>query len=344
MAKSLSYLSYPRNTTLWKISGTDTFRLSSTELFEYGTNVQNPDKRICRIYWADKDRVFVQVDQSGAEALLVSYEAEHGRYRDLFLNGIKPHQYLGLYFPEHWIKDYPYVHELVNVPISELGTIKEWAVLKKAISDSDYADADKRYYYLYKQTCHSGNYDVHAPTFRTNILVKSEGSVVLTMADAEKFLDVYNNRVFPEIPKWRASIDVEIDQTKTLRNLFGYPRTFYSLRKGDYKQAYAFKPQSTVGTITNIAYTNLQNYIEDNNLDWDLLINKHDSYLVQCRREEAKECAIKMKEFMNQKLVSSRGETFYMKSEAQCGLNWAPFDKDTKPKPKNPMGLGSIEL
>lgn len=321
---NLHYLRFPRNSCSYKIAGTDTFRLSSVKMIEdEGTNLQNPNKEICKMYIPDEGRVFVQVDQSGAEALIVAWLCEPGKYRDLFLNNIKPHTYFGLFMPQHWEKEHPAIHELAQTKIEELVSHPAWPPLKKAIGDSDKNPPATRYYFMYKMNEHSGNYDVRGPTLRQSMLVKSDGKVVLSLKEAQELIE-NRKALYPEIPKWRAEIDVQVAKghPPTLRNLFGFPRSFYNLKEGDNKQAYAFIPQSTVGTITNVAFTNFQRYIEEYSKSWDLLSNKHDSYLAQCPIGEEIEMSEVMQSFMQQELTSPRGEKFKMRSEAKIGYNW----------------------
>lgn len=340
----------PRNTTLYQLSGTDTFRLASKIMFrgwptECGSNLQNPTKRIKRIYIPDPGKVFVQVDQSGAEALIVAYLCRAGKYRDLFTYGIKPHVYVALHmFHKELTRKKPDLYDTIlqalSTEIKDLKKVPRWDELDKFIKSSDNWPARERYYYLAKQTCHSSNYDVKAPTFVLNVLKKSNGSVVLTRKDGEMFLELYR-RLFPEIVEWRYRVQNDLRTKSALYNLFGYPRMITSyVHENQYKEWYAFIPQSTIGTITNIAVTNLQNYIEEHKLQWDILANTHDSYLAQCPIGEETECVKWMKQFIEIKLVSPfDGVEFQMKSEAQVGYNWMPWHKD-----KNPNGLQEFRL
>lgn len=182
----------------------------------------------------------------------------------------------------------------------------------------------------------NSNYGMGAKTFQLALLEESDGTIAISRQQAEKFLATYH-LLFPEIRQWHIGIQQQVKTTKTLRNLFGYPFQFTGFI-GDsmWKEAYAFIPQSTVGTITNIAYTNLQVYIEENEKDWHLLANTHDSYLVEVpdNQDERTSAITKMQEFINMDLTSPTGVSFKMKSEAQVGYNWGPYDKD-----KNPNGL-----
>jgi DNA polymerase I-like protein with 3'-5' exonuclease and polymerase domains len=182
--------------------------------------------------------------------------------------------------------------------------------------------------------CHASNYGMKAGAFQLNVLEKSRGKIALSRQEAEAYLDTYH-RLFPEIHEWHDEVTETLSKSKTLYNLFGFPREFTgAIDDNKIKSAYAFVPQSTVGTITNIAFTKLQNYIEDNNLPWDLLANTHDSYMGQCPLGQEQEFARKQKEFIEIELMNFRGEKFRMKSETQCGFNWAPYKKL-----KNPTGL-----
>lgn len=316
----------PRNSCSWNLAGTKTFRLSSSKLLgRWGTNLQNPDKETCPIYRPDPGKKFVQADQSGAEALVVSYLCRKGKFRELFLHGIKPHVFVGLHlFKDVWrteLKDLDLTPYLEASP-AELASLPKFKELDKLIKSSDKWPSQRRFYYMAKQVCHSANYDIQAMEFAVNVLKNSSGTINLGHVVAGKFLLTYHT-LFPEIREWHQKVRTQVKIFKSVSNLFGFKRHIHGfLTDRDYKQIYAWIPQSTVGTITNIALTNLQYYIEDNNLDWDILNNKHDSYLVQAPIEEAEECGRVMQKFMEQSLTAPDGTTFTMRSEVASGFNW----------------------
>lgn len=339
-----------RFTTCFKLAKTNTFRLGSAKLFpqgkrdkaaygpEYGGNMQNWEKSMRRLALADDGMSFCQVDQAGAEALIVAYLCPPGRYRDLFLNGIKPHVYIGVFFPEHWEKQFPCVREFVSIPIAKLKDHPQWAAFAKAVAKSDYNPSATRYYYFYKQTCHSGNYGIREDTFIENLLAKSGGKVNLSANEGYKFLSTYRDVAFPELHAFHNLVRRAIEEKGELRNLFGYPRKFRSLRF-DEKEAFAFIPQSTVGCITNLAVVAMQQWINDNLPSAIILNNCHDSYLVQAPTEHIETVARKMKEFIEIEMTAPRGEKFRMRSEASIGRNWGPYKQDT-----NPDGLKEVKI
>lgn len=190
-------------------------------------------------------------------------------------------------------------------------------------------------------TGNSTNYDVHAPTFRMNILEKSGGKVVISHDEAVRFIDV-KHTLYPEIRgSFHRWVQRQAEQHKMLYNLHGHPYTItsYEFLDSNWKELFAWIPQSTVGEITNIAYTRMFQYISEHKKPWDLLANTHDSYLLQCPLAEEKECGAKAREFMEQSFVSPiDGAPFTMGSETQSGFNWGVCKKG------NDLGLRELKV
>src|ERR1700722_1049563 len=325
-----------RDSSSWVISGTKTFRLASRKVLKiYGGNLANIEKSMREIYVPDDGKIFVQCDCAGAEALVVAYLCEAGQFRQLFLHGVKPHVFVALHiFKDIWAKkmksivgDMPFnIDNIIKLPIASLKSAPFWKELDSLIKDSDNWSLDQRYYYLAKQTCHSANYGITAPTFRMNILEKSGGKINISKEDSERFLLTYHS-LFPEIQEWHRRLKQQVDLSKVLYNLHGHPYTItsYTILESQWKELIAWIPQSTVGMITNIAYANYQDEIEARHLDFDLLVNCHDSYLLQCLIDETNECIKLAKQFMEQEFESPvDGVKFRMKSEVQVGMNWRP--------------------
>lgn len=333
-----------RNTTCYKTAGTETFRLASSAYFgQIGGNLQNLEKSARSLYIPDAGKIFVQVDQSGAEALIVAYLCKDGPLRWLFQHGIKPHVYVALkLFHMQLKKERPElagtIDEALKTDIPKLKSLPSWKKLDSLIKDTDNWEYSKRYYYLAKQTCHASNYKIGPGKFQIQLLAKSGGKVVISKRDAEYFIGTYTGEIFPQIPAWWRETEDTIMKTGMLRNLQGFPRIITeSINEKTFKELYAFVPQSTVGTITNLAVVNMYKFIQCQSLPWDILANTHDSYLVQCPIGVERIVASKMKEFIEQELTSPRGEKFRMRSEAQAGYNWAPWKKG-----KNEKGLVEI--
>jgi len=334
----------------------------------WGTNLQNLEKGARKIYhpdgfkpemkerllWylktGDTDifteeelqsiRVFLQCDQSGAEALIVAYECYAGDYRKLFENNIKPHVYVAMkLFKDIWtrkmkergglIEDFN-IETISSTPIPLLKTNPFWKDLDLLIKSSDNWPLSERYYYFAKQTCHSANYDIQKNTFILNVLEKSGGKVVIPAEEGERFLLTYR-ALFPEIPERNQRIAKQVKETRVLYNMFGHPYqvTNWNIDERDLKEYYAWGPQSTVGEITRTAFCDLYEFIRDNKKPYDILADTHDSYLVQCPLHYAIECKKSMQTFMAQPFESPvDGAKFRMKSEVNIGFNWSPKKDD----------------
>lgn len=328
---------------MYAIAGTKTFRLGSRSILKrFGTNLQNLEKSAREIYESDDGKVLIKCDQSGAEALIVAYlMPPSNKLRQLFDNKIKIHNYLGVAFPEQWEKEWPTVREFSKVPIPQLKDYPNWSDFVKSVAESDNNPPATRYYYHYKQTAHSSNYNIKENTFVENLLLKSGGAVRLTTSQGKKYLEGYHSLI-PEIRGcFHRYVATQYKNTGILYNFQGYPITLTTkYQEHEYSKIYDKIPQSTVAVITHIAYTAHQKFIENTGVDWDMLQNEHDSMCCQAPVSEALDCAKMMKEKMEQELVSPvTGETFRMRSEIQIGKNLRPYKKD-----KNEEGLKEFKL
>lgn len=338
------FLSSPRDTCQWVLSGAETYRLSSRSLFRnksigfkgWGGNLQNKSDDIRRLYKADSGKLLVQVDQAGAEALIVAYLARHGKFRDLFLNGIKSHTFVALHlFQSYWsINAIPEIAEIKDLPIVTLGNYPRMKEISNIIRNDP-----NPFYFIGKKACHAANYMMRGNTFATDVLKESGGKVRLSIREADRFLNMYHS-LFPEIHLWQLETEQMLSRGRILRNLQGFPREFTGAWSDSLiREGVAFVPQSTVGTIINMAIVEMQEYIEMKNLDWDILENCHDSMLLQCNIEDVSNCVKKAKEFIEIDLVSPRGEKFKMKSEVSVGSNWGKWHET-----KNPLGMKEIKI
>lgn len=341
---------YDRATTGYGIGVTDTFRLGSRAIFKfkrgatieeklgYGTNLQNISKAQRDLVCCDYGKKLGQVDQAGAEALIVAYLCRLGKFRQLFLNGIKSHVFVGLHvFKSEWklrVDQPARIDYLCTLTPPQLKADEYFnKVVKPLIASSDEWPAKERYYFIAKMVCHAANYGMKAPTFQTNVLEKSEGAIVLTRGQCEAFLTLYHG-LFPEIHEWHLDVRNTLMKTRVLKNLFDEPRRFNGAFDDElWKSAYAFVPQSTVGQITNIAFTEIQEGLDDRKIDSDrsigleLLQNNHDSILFQFNDGQATGAFPIVTAAMNRRLVSPRGEEFFMRTECQSGKNWRPFKR-----------------
>ena len=370
-------LDLPRNSCTYKCAGTKFFRLASSKILgEWGSNLQNVEKEMRGIYIPDgfrpelRDkclawlltqdnslfteeelvslRIFNQSDQSGAEALIVAYLCRPGNFRDLFLNKVKPHVFVALHvFPQVWQKKMNEsggsvrcdIKELLNTPIPKIRDNPFWPELDALIKSSDNWIAKERYYFMAKAICHMSNYGGKYGALQMDVLAKSRGRIVISKDDAIRFMDIYHG-LFPEIHEWHQEVRRQVEETNILFNLQGFPIEFTTKNRTEqfWKEVFSSVPQSSVASITNMGYTDMQNYIEDTRKKWDMLANTHDSMMSQSPLLDCRECQEKMQSCLERELISPRGDKFKMRSEVVSGFNWAPYKKD-----KNELGLREIK-
>ena len=182
-----------RVTGQFKLAGTKSFRRASSQLFgHFGINVQNPSKTLMEACVPNDGCVFLQADQSGAEARCVSMEADDGNYRQLFEVGIKPHTYLALQiFIDKFRGDQPKERYEFKSAV-ELKKLPEWKELDKKIKSSE------REYALGKLTAHGSSYDMGPKTFQINVLERSQGTIRLSFPEAKHYMEMFGE-VFPEV-------------------------------------------------------------------------------------------------------------------------------------------------
>lgn len=316
-------------TTGIKISGTKSFRLSCSKLLGiYGVNLQNPPEALLKCLRPRlPGNVFCQVDQSGAESLIVAYESEAGLYRRLAEEGVKPHVYVALHlFIDKFRGSYPKDRYWKKDP-AELKSLPEWKDLLKTIKNSGAP------YALGKMTNHARSYKMKWPTFQLSVLSQSEGKLALSKDESKSFLEVWDS-LFPEVLAWQDKTEATILETRRLVNLFGYPRDFFGkMNDALIREGISWVPQSTVGCITHLAYRSAWEAFPSSHM---LLGQKHDSYLVECPESESKECCRQMCKFIELDLVSTTGNAFRMKSEASIGRNLGKYSPD------NPEGMKEI--
>lgn len=348
---NLAGLNLPRDTGQYIIPGPVTMRKAckmilsnkkETPFNNFGGNRQNLEKGMRRIYKADSGMKLIQVDQSGADALIVAYLCRHGKLRELFIHGIKPHIYNALIIvPEIWKTKFraDYVEKALVTPIAELKHLDFWKDLAELIKSSDDWPAKERYYYFGKKVGHAFAYGMMGRRFQMVLLTESGGEIAISLDAANKFILAMSN-TYNEILYWHAKLYEEAVSKKCIRNLFGWPLNItWHIDSNDMKDLYSWIPQSTVAGITTQAFVKFQEYIVQHDKNWHLLAETHDSYMAEAPESEVEECARKMKEFMEADLVAPDGTPFKMRSGVSVGKNWSNFKKD-----KNPDGLVEVNF
>jgi DNA polymerase I len=240
--------------TSYNESGTETFRLSSSEHpLRIGSNQQNIPAAARQCFVADPGYLFFQADQQGAEARVVAYESGDPNYIEACIGGDSHTMVAAMVF------DFEPKRELAERPYYRTYTYRDIA----------------------KKGAHGSNY--YGKPFTLAQQLKVEVPI------AEQFQVKYFKR-FPGIADWHNFKAKRLQEDGYLLNPFGFRRTFWSRRWDDatLREAIAFGPQSTVGILTNIGLYNLWHRYEGQpGAPVQILMNGHDAVIGQLRADLA---------------------------------------------------------
>lgn len=296
------------------ITGTRSGRLSSRQsIYGSGTNLQTiPARRpegeaIRRMFIPDDGKVFVYRDYAQAEAWIVAYlsrseiliELLNDSERDLHCENAKN----------------MFGHKIA-----------------KLVEDGGDVTEDERY--LAKRVVHASNYEIKEDQLvRT---VNEDGRYTGVYIDHQKARFLLNAyfMVYPEIKEnfWREIIE-ELKYSRTLTTPFGRKRVFYARWDNKlFREAYSYIPQSTVGDLCCKALVKCFRDIEGTVPGAEVLLNVHDSILMQCNKEDVEKVS-SMMELAMRIPITLNDQTFIIPTDCEVGYNWG------KKKPDNERGL-----
>jgi len=280
-----------------------TYRLSSSQShFGGGGNLQNiparslEGKAIRSLFLPDKGKLMVRGDLKQAEAQEVAYLAGDTRLIEFFQAGKDIHwlnAILVFSFPQDLV--YEENEEISDVYTGELHKMKFYRRLAKTV-------------------VHAANYGM-GPRMLQTILIREE--VYLSEAVCKQLLHSYRNNN-PLIVQWQNRTIEEVTATRVLTTPLGRRRYFRGrLGPNLFRSAIAFRPQSTVGELLQIADRSLW----DNCPQIDSLLNVHDEIVGQCFPEDIKRVVLGMTSAMEiPHVVNSRELTIPV--EMKIGFSW----------------------
>jgi DNA polymerase I-like protein with 3'-5' exonuclease and polymerase domains len=133
---------------------------------------------------------------------------------------------------------------------------------------------------LGKKSGHGANYAMKETTFQESCL--KELNLVLATTEAKRTLEAYH-KLFPGIRRWHASLRATVYRERRLTNPFGRVRYFYGrMDDNTYREAYAYRPQSTVPDIANSLMLALCERRRAELPDFWLHMQCHDSLTLSC--------------------------------------------------------------
>lgn len=250
---------------------TRTNRLASKKNpYKSGSNLQNRHRDSHHIFVPDEGCIFVKCDLSRAENRLVqllSYRAT-GSEKMLFRARAMPGEYDGYRELAALIFDVPY-DQVNSYPQRFLGKKLELAF----------------------------GYGLGPFRFANELL--KEG-IEISVAEAKRWFAI-KEHADPEILEWQKQTRQEILQHRSLTNSWGRVISWPYKRFDDelYREAYAWRPQSDVGMLNNLAgFIPLMDFIELHELGSRVNLLVHDEIVVSCPPHEAWQVASFLVEYL----------------------------------------------
>ena len=283
---------------------TETHRLASSKNpGRTGQNLQNVDHRVRRHYLSDPGTVFIELDASQAEDRIVKTLA-------YLLTGNKDLLWRAQAQP--WEND-------------------EHKRAAAAIFNADVAAITKQQRTLGKTTRHASNYNMGGKTHSENLLKKG---VVITPDEAQAMIDAIM-AADPEIAEWQRATRIAVMRDRAITNVWGWTLSFQYDRLDDsvYRRAYAYRPQSDCGIMTNMnGIVPFWAWLADQRrrqrtVSWlltRLALQVHDAIIVCCPPETAYDVASFLKRNLETPLPYDGGRCpLVIPATLKIGTDWS---------------------
>jgi DNA polymerase I-like protein with 3'-5' exonuclease and polymerase domains len=292
----------------YNIGGTKNWRWSSSKHpYRHSQNCQNIDPALRHIFVADPGRILLYTDLQGAESRVVAYKSGDANYIRAVESGDVHTAVAKMVWPElPWTGD----------PKKD-----------REIADTEYWNG-KSYRDISKMCGHASNYNA------TPYTIARQGKIAVSVA--EEFQRKYF-RAFPGIRKWQQWVAGVLQSTGQLTNSFGMTRTFWGREWDDatVRDAIAFDPQSTVGTLLNVGLYQVWRELEPHDA-W-VHAQIHDAIVTSVEKKRVAELAPSILRLLTVPIdvtdINGVTRTLLIPPECEVGGNWGKASND------NPEGL-----
>lgn len=170
----------------------------------------------------------------------------------------------------------------------------------------------------------NSNYAMGPQTFSDN-LAKEE--IFISQGECKNLLNNYADR-FPGLKRWHRSIEEEVQGSRILFNLFNRPRRFLGeMNAALFRNAYSYKPQSTVAELLNKGMIKCANdpRLGKQGFNIQMLTTVHDSFVFQAHKSQLPnllQILLIIKDHMTY-TFTYKGKSFTIGLDAKIGTQWA---------------------
>lgn len=263
--------------------------------------------------------LLLEFDKAGAEWVVVAYLSGDARMIDVIESGKSPHVVTGAIMsrvPEHIVAMEDKSFGKVTDPDKLLELRKEH--FPEFFTPGLFIPRTMTIRQCGKKSNHGLNYDEGYRTFALNNEIEEW--------EAKIIVNKYREEVYPGVPLWHGAVRDELKDGRTLTDLLGNKVRLLGEWGGElFRQAYSYKPQSTVVGCVNEAMRLMYSDETPEFYKADLLTQTHDSVTTQYPTDDftgMAKFAIRLGlEYMSPKLHFN-GRDFHIKTDLKCGLNW----------------------
>ena len=169
---------------------------------------------------------------------------------------------------------------------------------------------------LAKTLVHAANYGIGARKF-AKYIGRSEN-------EARELLNQYY-ALYPSIKRWHLEIEEKLGKTRILRTPLGRARMFFGRWGSDLvREGIAYIPQSTVSDIINLGIIKAFPVLPP---DWEILLQVHDSILMQVPKLTAPEQIIRFAKHYFEFPVEISYKQMIIPVDIKWGITWAKMEK-----------------
>jgi len=315
--KRISFLKTPRDADNkircnFNLAGTNTGRVSSSfSDFGTGTNLQNIDRNLRYVFVPEPGKAFINLDLEQADPRNIGalvwdmfYETRGAEFAGAYLDACESGDLHTLVCRMAW-PELPWGNNPANF---------------RAIANQT---AYRTYSYrdLAKKLGNGSNY------------LGQPGTMAMhTKVPVEQIAAFQRNyfAAFPCIPAWHKETIRRLQTTGSLTHLLGRRRYFFKRldAQSTINAAIAYCPQGMTGDEINLGILNLWR-----DPRFELLVQVHDSILLQVDQTQLNELVPLAIELLKVEITLAGGRKFHAPVEAKVGWNWGDFGPD------NPYGL-----
>lgn len=306
----------------YNVAGTETGRWSSNEnAFGGGTNGQNIQGKLRRIFVPDKNHIMGYADLDRAEAVVVGYLADDENYIQACSDSDVHTSVARLCWPTYeW--DPSRLHENEAVLLArERGhaPYPDYCKCDRCQAESNTIVEHHTMRDMSKRGGHATNYYATPPTVSKHLKIPRYA--------AEAFQSAYF-AAFPGIREWQASVAATLLSEREIttpffhrtRQFFGRPTDQATIR-----EAIAYQPQSMVGDLLNLGLRRAHARLEPKGLR--ILGQVHDAVLYQTPVAKSDKLSTLLVSEMEIPIEMPSGKTMTIGASYTLGKNWMEASK-----------------